>query len=217
MKMTLHRAPAQRKTTKARITKEIKTATFIETTVGTSGKVKGTPVGEVEKNIQGAYDRILALLANYKKLSMAINAANNGIGADTEHLHTVDFHGGQATLSGILVTQECLHYRVQLVEKLTSQLAYVKNQVANSEAEVEKRCDTFRASMGGGDKSKLSAADIDAYSKNFHQNNDLKLVDPLGLEKLIEQLKEQNEALDVECDSKISEINALTQIDVDLG
>lgn len=217
MKMTLHRALAQRKTTKARIKKEIMTATFIETTVGTSGKVKGTPVGEVEKNIQGAYDRILALLANYKKLSMAINEANNGIGGDTEHLHTVDFHGGKATLSDILVTQEALHYRQQLVDELTEQLVNVKNQVSRSEADVEKRCDLFLASMGGGDKSKLSAADIDAYSKNFHQNNDLKLVDPLGLEKLIEQLKEQNEALDVECDSKISEINALTQIDVDLG
>lgn len=217
MKMTLHRALAQRKTTKARITKEISTGTFIETTVGTSGKVKGTPVAEVEKNIQGSYDRVRALIANLYELSTAISRANNGIAEDTTHLHTVEFNGEQATLATILSAQEGLRYRKQLVEKLTEQLADARYQVTNSEMEVAERCDQFLASMGGGDKSKLSAADIDAYSKNFHANNDRKLVDPLGLEKLIEQLKEQNEALDVECDSKISEINALTQIDVDLG
>ena len=217
MKMTLHRALAQRKTTKARITKEIEEGTFIETTVGTSGKVKGTPVAEVEKNIHGSYDRVQALLGNLYELSTAINRANNGIGEDTANLHTVDFDGKQATLSSILAAQEGLRYRKRLAERLTNQLAAAKNQVSRSEADVERRCDQFLASMGGGDKSKLSAADIDAYSKNFHQNNDMKLVDPLGLEKLIEQLKERNEALDVECDSKISEINALTQIDVDLG
>ena len=217
MKMTLHRALAQRKTTKARIAKEIKESTFIETTIGTSGKVKGIPVAEVEKNIQGSYDRILALLDNLYKLSTAISRANNGIQADTANLHTVDFNGGQATLSDILAAQEGLRYRQQLADKLTDQLAYAKLQVSRSEADVDKRCDQFLASMGGGDKSKLSAADIDSYSKNFHTNNDMKLVDPLGLEKLIEKLKEQNEALDVESDSKISEINALTQVEVDLG
>ena len=113
--------------------------------------------------------------------------------------------------------QEKLRYRKRLVDSMTDQLATVKGLVANSEEDVSRRCDQFLAAMGGGDKGKLSAADIDAYSKNFHQNNDLKLVDPLNLETLITKLKEENETLDVECDSKISEINALTQIDVDLA
>lgn len=216
MKMTLHRALAQRKTTKARITKEISTGTFIETTVGTSGKVKGTSVADVERNIRGSYDRILALIANLYELSTAISRANNGIANDTTNLHTVDFDGKPATLSSILAAQEALRYRKQLVEKLKSQLGDAQYQVTNSEMEVAERCDQFLAAMGGGDKKKLSAEEIDTYSKNFHANNDRKLVDPLGLEKLIEELGEKNEALDVECDSKISEINALTQINVNL-
>ena len=216
MKMTLHRALAQRKTTKARITKEIETGVFIETTVGTSGKVKGTPIADVERNIRGSYDRILALIGNFYDLSTAINRANNGIADDTTNIHTVDFDGKQATLSSILAAQEALRYRKQLVEKLRSQLGDAQYDVTNSEMEVAERCDQFLASMGGGDKKKLSAAEIETYSRNFHANNDRKLVDPLGLEKLIEELRERNEALDVECDSKISEINALTQIDVDL-
>ena len=217
MKMTLHRALAQRKTTKARITKEIRESTFIATTIGTSGKVKGTPVAEVEKNIQGSYDRVKALLSNLYELSTAINRANNGIAEDTTNLHTIDFDGKPATLSSILAAQEGLRYRKMLVDRLTEQLVEAKNQVSRSEADVVSRCDQFLASMAGGDKSKLSATDIDTYSKSFHANNDMKLVDPLGLEKLIERLKERNEALDVECDSKISEINALTQIEVNLS
>ena len=217
MKMTLHRALAQRKTTKARITKEIRESTFIATTIGTSGKVKGTPVAEVEKNIQGSYDRVKALISNLHELSTAISRANNGIAEDTTNLHTIDFAGQPATLSSILAAQEGLRFRKLLVEQMTEQLVEAKNQISRSEADIEKRCDQFLTSMGGGDKSKLLAADIDAYSKSFHQNNDMKLVDPLGLEKLIEQMKERNEALDVECDSKISEINALTQIEVHLN
>lgn len=159
----------------------------------------------------------MALLENYYKLSIAINEANNGIQATTANLHTILFHGAPATLSSILAMQEKLRYRKRLVDSMTDQLATVKGLVANSEEDVSRRCDQFLAAMGGGDKGKLSAADIDAYSKNFNQNNDLKLVDPLNLETLITKLKEENETLDVECDSKISEINALTQIDVDLA
>ena len=152
MKMTLHRALAQRKTTKARITKEIETGVFIETTVGTSGKVKGTPIADVERNIRGSYDRILALIGNFYDLSTAINRANNGIADDTTNIHTVDFDGKQATLSSILAAQEALRYRKQLVEKLRSQLGDAQYDVTNSEMEVAERCDQFLASMGGGDK-----------------------------------------------------------------
>lgn len=214
MEMTLHRALAQRKTTKARLAKELETAGFITTTVGTSGKVKSVPVTEVNKTILGNYDRITALMENLYKLSTAINRANNGIGDDTTNLHTVDFDGRQATLSSILAEQEVLRYRKQMVDIMSKQLANVKNQIASSEADVEARCDQFLVSMGGGDKSKLSAQDIDQYSTSFHKNNDLKLVDPLGLEARIAKLKDRNEFLEVETDSKISEINAMTKVEV---
>lgn len=214
MKMTLHRALAQRKVTKARLQKEIESSMFIATTVGTTGKVDGIPVADTEKNIRGNYDRIVALKKNLQVISNAINRANNGITDDTVGISTVDFLGGKATLSSILVAQEDLRCTKFIIEVMTKQLSKAKNAVSRSEMNVNERCDAFLSSMGGGDSSKLSASDIDAYSRSFHENNDLKLVDPLHLEVLIESLKQDAERLDIEADSKISEINAMVTIEI---
>lgn len=214
MKMSLHRALAQRKITKARLEKEIADAKFIAITIGTSGKVEGVSVEDVKKFIEGNYQKVLQLQKNLRNLSVAINEANNGITAETTNIHKVDFDGRKATLSEILVTQESIHYTKMIIDAMANQLSKAKNRIARSQVDVDERCDRFLSSMAGGDKAKLSASDIDSMSKNFHENNDNKLVDPLNLEKVIEKLRERVEFLDVETDSKISEINAMTEIEV---
>jgi hypothetical protein len=218
MKITLHRALAQRKTTKDRLTKALGSAVFIDVTTGTSGKVRGISIADTEKNIKASYDQIQALISNLQALNKAITAANAGITSETTNIQKTSLENetGELTLADIIQLKEIQKYRKNLLTVMTYQLTCAKNTIESGSASVAERCDKFLAGMAGGDKAKMSKDDIASYTKQFHENNDLKTVDPLGLTTLCRDLQKKFDDLDTEIDSKNSELNALTMIEVDL-
>ena len=216
MEMSLYRALALRKSTKQRIEKEICNAKFVETTVGASGTVSGIPVANVEKTIQGSYDKIQSLIDNFSKLNKAITAANAGVTKESTNIAKKTVGGEEMTLADIIQAKTTLSYMNALHKAMAGQLASAKVKIEMNAQIVSDRCDTFLANMGGGDKSALSKDDVAAYSKQFHDNNDLRLVDPLNLEQLLDDLCTKYEKLVVEIDSCNSELNASTMIDVDI-
>lgn len=216
MEMSLYRALALRKSTKQRIEKEIGSVKFVETTVGTSGTVSGISVASVEKTIQGNYDRIQALFENFNKLNKAITAANAGVTKDSTSIKTTVVNGEKMTLADIIQAKTYLHYMNMLLKAMSSQLTNAKMKIEMNAQIVSDRCDTFLANMGGGDKATLSKDDVAAYSKQFHDNNDLRLVDPIGLENVVNDLCAKLEDFAVEIDARNSELNASTIIDVDI-
>ena len=216
MEMSLYRALALRKSTKQRIEKEIGSVKFVETTVGTSGTVSGISVASVEKTIQGNYDRIQALFENFNKLNKAITAANAGVTKDSTSIKTTVVNGEKMTLADIIQAKTYLHYMNMLLKAMSNQLTNAKMKIEMNAQIVSDRCDTFLANMGGGDKATLSKDDVAAYSKQFHDNNDLRLVDPIGLENVVNDLCAKLEDFAVEIDARNSELNASTIIDVDI-
>lgn len=216
MEMSLYRALALRKSTKQRIEKEIGSVKFVETTVGTSGTVSGISVASVEKTIQGNYDRIQALFENFNKLNKAITAANAGVTKDSTSIKTTVVNGEKMTLADIIQAKTYLHYMNMLLKAMSNQLTKAKMKIEMSAQIVSDRCDAFLANMGGGDKATLSKDDVAAYSKQFHDNNDLRLVDPIGLENVVNDLCAKLEDFAVEIDARNSELNASTIIDVDI-
>ena len=216
MEMSLYRALALRKSTKQRIEKEIGSVKFVETTVGTSGTVSGISVASVEKTIQGNYDRIQALFENFNKLNKAITAANAGVTKDSTSIKTTVVNGEKMTLADIIQAKTYLHYMNMLLKAMSNQLTKAKMKIEMSAQIVSDRCDAFLANRGGGDKATLSKDDVAAYSKQFHDNNDLRLVDPIGLENVVNDLCAKLEDFAVEIDARNSELNASTIIDVDI-
>lgn len=217
--MTLHRALAQRKTTKARINDEITNAKFVAITVGTSGNVNGEPVTDVLKSIQRSYDKIKALINNFDALNAAITAANAGVTPETTGIEKVqlDFLDKKVTLADIIQLKESMKFRRSLLAAMSQQLVRATMTINQSQINVNNRCDTLVSSMkNGNDNASISKAELDAMVKSFHENNDYKLVDPLHLETFIKKMKDELDAADIEIDSKNSELNALTKIVVDI-
>lgn len=216
--MTLHRALAQRKTTKARINDEIMNARFVAITVGTNGNVNGESIADVTKSIQGSYDKIEALISNFDSLNAAITAANAGVTPETTGIKKthLDFLNKEVTLADIIQLKESMKFRRNLLAAMSQQLARASMTIDQSQVSVNNRCDTLISSMKNGNDSSTSKSELDAMIKSFHENNDHKLVDPLHLESLIKEMKDKLDAADVEIDSKNSELNALTKITVDI-
>lgn len=68
------------KTTKARISKELANdEVFIRVARGQEDNIRGVSVKEIERDIQGRYDRNTALINNYIKVKAAVVKSNAGI------------------------------------------------------------------------------------------------------------------------------------------
>lgn len=216
--ISLHRALSLRKTTKARIEEEIANGRFIAIKVGENGDVSGESPESVEKDIRGRYDKIESLIKNLESLNSAITAANAGITKDTTGIEKVklDYGNRTVTLADIIQLKESVKYRRTFLKVLTRQMTDAIMTVERSMAETNNRCDMLISSMkNGNDKATVNQKEIDSLTDSFHKNNDYKLVDPLSLKKLIKETKDELDKADVEIDSKNSELNALTKIEID--
>ena len=100
MKYTVHRALSMLKTTKARIEKELSNNySLIRVARGQEDNIRGVSVSDIERYIQGSYDRITALISNYIKIKSAVIRSNAGIQFDTENIRKVWLYG---TLCGYI-------------------------------------------------------------------------------------------------------------------
>lgn len=216
-KISIHRALSQVKTTKDRIDTKLMSARFIDITIGNSGKVSGASVDDTIASIRASYDSLNALIKNYTELKIAIAKSNAGIVPETTGLAEIPMDSSRkATTTDVIILQKVLEIRQRVVDRMKSQLNRTRDNLNSTNDRVKDRLDAYLVQVGGGDKTKLSAADIDSITKTFLQNSEAKLVDPLGLEKLVEETQKQIKEDEIEYDSILSEQNALKNIEIDL-
>lgn len=208
--ISLHRALAMRKMTKKRLLDAIENTKFITLATGQSKKTReGEIIEEFEANASATYQRIIALVSNYGKLSRRIALANVG--------KTTEIIGGEPTVSDVMIQQQRDKFSERILEVFKTQYSSAKRNVDCSNESLSERIDKFLASMGGGEKNKLSADDVDKLSETFRRQNELRLVDPLKLIALIPEAEKKLEESKAEVDSLLDELNARIVIEIDLN
>jgi hypothetical protein len=209
-KISLHRALAMRKMTKKRLLDAIENTKFISLATGTSKKTRdGEIIEEFEANVKSTYQRIVALVSNYGKLSRRIALANVG-----EH---TDIIGEGPTVSDVMVQQQRDKFSERILEVFKTQYSSAKREVDYSNEALSERLDKFLASMGGGEKNKLSNEEVEKLSDTFRRQNELCLIDPLKLISLIPEAEKKLEESKAEVDALLDELNARIIIEIDLN
>lgn len=211
MKMTVHRALALKKSTNERIKKRMADNCFIEMTKGKSGKVNGVPVSEVEGNIRGGYDSLEGLIGNYDKICRSIAESN----AKT----IVSVNGDEMTVSQLLTRLQddgWLASKERLLEVMRKAHGAAVKKIEKENEIVNEKFEDLLKVMAGGDKKTLSASELSQQTAMYHESNDMRLVDPLGLADKIKALEKMIEDFKAESDAVLSESNAVTFIEVDL-
>jgi len=211
MKITIHRALAMKKSTADRIARQLQETKFIELTRGKSGKVNGTPMAEVERDIQSGYASLEGLMSNYDKICQGI--------ADSNAVTKVTVNGEELTVAQLLTRLQkggWLESKERLLQTMREVHGRTVRKLEQDNVSVANRLDDLLRAMAGGDKKSLSAAEIAQQSELYHEGNDLKLVDPLGLADRIKQLEKQLADFRTESDAVLSESNAVTVMEIDL-
>lgn len=202
--VSVTRALAEVKSLTDRIEKGTRQAAFISITVG--GKVPNgsdlqTTANTLKANLQSVKD----LIARRNLVKTAIIRSN----ATT----TVEVNGVKMTVAEAIERKGSIDKEVMLLTELQRQLAQSRTAVERNNVTMQQRLDEMIKAAVGKDR-KATTEEIDGISNPFIAANVTALLDPSGLEAVVEQLAKDIDGFRFEVDFALSEVNARTTIDV---
>lgn len=223
MEYSIHRLLSLRKTTEERIRKAINgNQCFVATVKGKSRTINGVPVENVERDIKATYDKVMALISNYRRIKAAILRSNAGVPADTE-LTRFCVAGKTYTMAELIDASNNIYgneqhqggCKARLLVRLKLDYSKAQEKIELQAQKVEQNIKDYFEKAAVGDKQ-LSAEDMAKRSEMLHEDGDLHLVDPLNIKKVIDDLESEIYRFREECDAVISEQNAVTKVDLSL-
>lgn len=216
MKITLHRAIAEIKSTNDRLDKLTKCGTFVAVKNKATGlSAGGRKIDAVEKEIIGCLDKFNALYDNLTKLKFALVGANSGIKSHDD-LVTEEVCGNQYTILEILALKQIVKHKVGLLTKLKIDLTNAKADIDRRMAAEDSKLQRTIAQLNNNDADNKEVT-IDMITKTYWRSNGFELIDPINIEDLIERLEKETCAYEVEIDAALSQANALRTIEVDIA
>lgn len=206
-KITVSRALVELKRFDERINQAIKSGVY--SVIMENGKPLNNVLNstkEARGKIQGSLDKVEELISNRNKIKSAVTYAN----ATTK----VVFLGKEMTVSDVIEHKSSVRFKEDylreivkqkrssegLIEKRTSDLEKVLNSLASEAIKTEKGLD----------------ATTQSYIDSRREKETPTMLDGEKLEKVIEALEKEIELINTELDYVLSEVNAKTEIEVNI-
>ena len=212
-KMTIAKALSELKVLGNRITAEIRSATFCNVSKHTMRTLNGKNITDVKAEMQGSYDKIVALINRNNAIKKAVNKAN----AST----IVSIGGEQMTVAeAIYMKQTGIDYMKALLNTMATQYTNTQSLLQNNNGEkLTKACETYIIGLYGTNSSNNTISDemveiINAARAKYIDENTFDLIEGIDTKKAIEDLKNKIDAFEAEVDADITVANATTEIEI---
>ena len=218
MEITIHRALSQLKTTQARIEDKFEKDIYVSSTIGKTNMAEGRPVDAVKREILAHFDSMQQLLKNYQTLKLAIIRSNSGITEESTNIKTGMVEGMELTVAEAIAIQKyVLPLESQFVRRLENQLNNAKRTIEMTNSQANTEITSVLEALSNKDSKNLDPSQVNTITEAYQQNKFRQLVDPLDLADKIRKLRDKLDALSVGVDAFLSESNAISHINVDLG
>ena len=218
VKITIHRVLAKIKTTEKRFMSLMTPGVFASWQIGQSQMTPGgQSVQDITAEIRANYDSAISLLKNYEALKLAVIRSNSGITKDTTGLEETKIGGRDMLVAEIIAKQKyVMPFYKRFIDVLSTQYNRVIGEIEKRNSRVHDNLGNVLSGISNGSNEKLTEAQVQSISETYYANNSCFIVDPLKLSETIRKLqKEYDEFLD-EADSRLSEVNALKIVEVNL-
>lgn len=205
-KITIHRALSELKLIDSKIEKQIME---IEP-VGVYQK--GKPVNGFIKeedfvsSVTGKYQSISDLIARKSKIKSAIVKANGETKVKVAEI--------EMTIADAINFKTAVRYKKLLADKLKARQQAVVADMNRGNGKIEENLQRILEATFGKENVKTDKNDIESVSKPYLESNLFHLLDPLEVTKKIEALEKEVAEFLAEVDAVLSEINAITFIEV---
>jgi hypothetical protein len=208
MEISITRALAELKNLDSKINRAINSGVYIAGAKKSSKKINGIFTREdFDKRAKADYQSATDLIKRRKLIKSKVVESN----ANTN----VKISNVEMSRADAIERKESILYEKELLNELEKQynsiLVGVRRENERVDANLQKLLET---SMGKEGKQKATEDDINAIANPFKEQNEYEVVNPLELQNLIKQLRDEIEGFETEVDYVLSTSNALTIIEI---
>lgn len=210
-KMTIHKALAELKTMDDRISKAIRSTTYVLAVKHSAEKINGFKVNDFKEQMRSGYQKVTDLIKRRDAMKRAVvlsNATTKVKIGDTEY----------TVAEAIEMKNHGMEFRNALLHQMSSAYVAAQNDLTRNGGEaLEKKAEQYvLAVIAAQPKDSKMSVDSDAMKalrQTYIENNTYDLVDPLDIAKVMEALDAEINEFNAEVDAALSVSNALTIIE----
>lgn len=212
-KMTIHKALAELKVIDSRINKAVSDGTYVIANKHSNEKINGMPINEFKTAMKASHDKVMDLINRRNAIKRAVVLSN----ATTK----IKVGNTEYTVA------EAIEMKNHGMEFKTTYMRFMAHQNMNAQSElnrnsgeaIEKRAEQYVLSVIQAQpkdaKMSVDSEAMKALRKDYINNNTYDLIDPLNVNKLIEELTNEINEFNTEVDAALSVSNALTVIEIE--
>lgn len=212
-KMTIHKALAELKVIDSRISKAISDGVYVVANKHSNEKIQGVTINDYRERMKASHQKVVDLIARRNAIKRAVVLSN----ATTK----VTIGDKEYTIAeAIELKNHGMEFKQHYVNTMIRQSAVANSEIdRNSGEAIEKKAEQYILSViqAQPKESKMSI-DSDAMKtlrKTYIDNNTYDLIDPLNVNKLVEQYSNEITEFATEIDAALSVSNALTVIEIE--
>lgn len=197
-----------------KINDKIRAANFVDMIKNNQEQSAGTRMtrDDFEKQAKAAYQQIIDLSDRYQAIDAAIIESN----AKT----TIDVNGGKMTVAAAISLRSRLResaicendFEGKMINRMANSLSGCIRSIADANSRVETTAENMRTSILGRDTKQKDDKPLEVVDSYVKENTSV-LLDPLGVQDMIEKIGEKRDSLLRDIDTKIKVSNATTYIE----
>lgn len=209
VEMNVHQALAELKTMEKRITTAIREQEWVVANKHSNTKIGGVPVKEWEDAVKAQHQKVMDLIRRRDAIKRAVvnsNAVTKVMIAGVEY----------TVAEAIDRKNNGTQFLAMLAQRISHDLTMAKSNADRANGpELERRADDHVKVMIGNSDMKGNMTEAQRIRKEFIEAQTMELVDPIGAQKVIEELTEEVTSFLTEVDAVLSVSNAITKIVVE--
>ncbi len=171
------------------------------------GQKTGKTEAELKADAESRVNKALDLINNRNKLKAII--------AQTNATTTLKVGDKEYTIVQAIERKNGLETEKNFVDILENQFADVVNNVTRINSRAQDKANQIVEAQVSAEAKNKKTDEIEALYNLIYEKNKAEIMDPLGLEKLIEKMKEEIEDFEQNIDVALSIVNAKTEIEID--
>ena len=207
--MTIHKALSELKTIDKRFSKELNDFNPFTTNKHSNAKIAGVPVAEYMNSTRDVYKSICTLNNRYNAIKRGITKSN----ATT----VVKIGDKEYTVAEAIDMKNVGVKRLQdILNKMEVQYERCRRDAERKNGdELDRRADDYVKSLYENADMKNMSDELKKVRDTFVESQTTDILDPIGAQKTMKELKDTIDSFMSEVDSALSVSNALTTIEVE--
>lgn len=205
-KMTIHRALSELKLIDSKIEKQINE--IVPSGIYQKGKLINNYVKEEDfsTSAKSKFDSVNDLIARKNAIKSAIVEANG--------VTKVKVSEKEMTIADAINFKAAIKFKKKLIETLKARQQQAVAQLNQQNTIVEQNVQRILEATFGKENVKAGKDDVESVRKPYMEANEFHLFDPLKVAEKVEAIEKEVGDFEMEVDSVLSEINAVTFIEV---